>query len=228
MPLSFDAQAFRDLPSTGGTFTIVPVGTPRAIAVLIAQSASSSDLVSSVTYGGATLTRIGGFGQDTSTELGAAYGYFKGSGVASSGTVNVVLTAGGTATAWAVTLTSSQGVAAEVVTSGTQGENRANPSLTLATSATDSGIAFGVLFSGQASPADATIAAGSGYTKLTGSSAGGRAFSAAAACAEYGAKSGANVVVDWTVSADDVAFHAMFVREIPSVPPTVNSAIFIP
>lgn len=227
MPAAFDAQAFRDLPATGGTFTITPVGVPRGIAVLIAQNATSTDLVTSVSYGGGTLIRFG-FAQDTANEPGATYGYFRGYDVAASGTVNVVLTAGGTATAWALTVTNNQGTATVLSTAGTQGENRANPSVTLATGGTANGVAVGVLFSGLASPADATIAAGSGYTKLTGSSAGGRTFAAQAACAEYGAKSGANVDCGFTSSTDDAAFVAGFIDEIVSPIPDVNFVPYSP
>ncbi len=222
MPVAFDAQAFKDLASTGGTFTIVPVGVPRGIAVLIVQNAVSTDLVTAVSYGGGTLTRFA-FATDTVTEPGAAYGYYRGDTVAASGTVNVVLTAGGTATAWAATFTANQGTVTQITTVGSLNEDHTNPSVTLATGATANGVAIAALYSGLGAPTNAT--AGVGFTKLTGSATGGRQFTASCGCAEYQALSGANVTAGFTAASDDCAFVAAFVQEVVSPISEVN---FVP
>lgn len=215
MAVALDAQSFKDLAGTGGTFTHSPVGgTPQGIAVLLASNAATTDTVTAVSYGGAALSRVAFMSGGAASEPGAAYLYFKGSGVASSGTVNVITTTG-TSTAWAVTVdalkdTEFGGTATVTSTS------LANPSGTVTVTAGLSlGMMVGVLFSGANAPASNAV--NSGYTALTGSAAGGRDFGSQSAVAAYGAKAsaGSPVAMGWTNStADDVALIVGLIREI--------------
>jgi hypothetical protein len=221
--VSFDAQAFRDWTGTGGTFTLTPVGVPRGIAVLIAQAPLATDQITSVSYGGSTLTRVptNGFATVGDAEPGASYMYFRGTAVPTSGTVNVV-SAAGTFTAWGVTVTANQ-ANTEIAASGkTNGAAVTNPAVTLATSSADDGVAVGVLYSGQNAPS--SIVADPGFTALTGSAAGGRDFGLMSAGAEQGRRSGANAVVSWTVGSDDACVCAALIREVaPAVQPPVTN-----
>ena len=53
MPVTYGTAFFRDWTGTGGTFTLTPVGTPKGIAVLVAQGTQSgADLVTGANWGG--------------------------------------------------------------------------------------------------------------------------------------------------------------------------------
>lgn len=186
---------------------------------MIAKQASP-DLVTGVTYGGVAMSLVNGE-VVSGAEPGRCYVFFLGSGIP-TGAQTVVM--GGTATVyqiWSATLTAASDT--EVAASGTQtSTSAANPSITLATVAAYTGIAFGVCFSGQNAPSSLT--AGSGYTKLSGD----RDFGSTSATAEYGAKSGASVVVNYTATAEDVAFVAAAVRELGGAIPMLVTAPYLP
>ncbi len=227
MSVEFDAEQFRTLTPTGGTWTHAPVGPSRGLAVLIAQTASATDLVTGVSFAGATLTRVtNGFAADTVTEPCASYLYFKGT-VAASGTVNVVKTAaaGSTICAWSWSFTGNQ-AQLEFVSAATVGDDTLNPSVTLTTTSGDSGMGLSVFSSGLAAPTSMTPPAG--FTSGTGSDAGGKDWGANCAAAAYGRLSGANAVLGWTASSDDTAMIAAFIREVApgtSTFPLVNMAV---
>lgn len=229
MAVGFDSQSFKDLTGTGGTWTHTPVGTPRGFIVGIAQTAGSRDVINSVSFGGATLTRVAtnGYATTSGGEPGQAWLYFKGTGVAASGTVNIVAsTLGGTMTGWAVAFTANQAWTEVAASALANGSTVANPAATIHATSGDSGVAFGVMFSGVDVPSSAAVI--SGYTALTGSTTGGRDFGSQSAVAAYGLSSGATISVGWTASGDDVAVCAALVREVvPSIGtmPIVNSAV---
>ncbi len=218
MAASLNSVAFRDWTGTGGTFTIPTTGTPKGVIVGIAQNTLTTDQITSVTWGGGTMTRItsGTCGGET----GRTYLYFRGSSVASAGTVNVVSVAG-TFTAWAAAVDAYQ-VDTELASFGTfHSDAVANPSVTLATTSSDFGLAFAVLFSGVNAPSG--IVAGAGM----GTIATGRDFGTQSAAAEQGAGGGANEIVDFTVAAASSAMCAALVREVPPVFPIVNAALAV-
>ena len=216
----FDAQSFLDFTTTAnGSWTHTPVtATPRGVVVLIAQNVVSTDLITGVTYGGVAMTRIAtdGLAQDTVGEPGAAYAYFLGSNVPTGAqTVAVTVSSGTDAkTGWAVTLSgdSNQAIAA----SGKIQVDTLNPSVTLATDGYFDGVCLSVFFSGLNAPTDGTITAGTGYTKLTASAAGGRDFGTESACAQYASGlKGASIVCGWTAASDDCAMIALAVKRSP-------------
>ncbi len=230
MTVAFDAEQFRTLTPTGGTWTHTCVGASRGLAVLIAQTADATDLVTAVSYAGATLTRVtNGHVADTVTEPCGSYLYFKGT-VALSGTVNVVKTAstGSTVCAWSWSFTGNQ-AQLEFVTAGSIGVDTANPSVTLPTTAADSGFALSVFSSGLAAPDTTTIVTGAGFTRGTGTDPGGKDWGANCAVAQYGYFTGANIAVGWNTAAvsDDCAMIGAFVREVaPAIStfPDLNAA----
>lgn len=216
MPLAFNAQSTLDFTSSNSWSHSGASSGVVAAVVFIAQTAVSTDLISGVTYGGVSMTRVptDGLAQDAAGEPGAAYAYTLLTSVPQgTQTVAATVSSGTDAkTGWAMTFTG--GASCRIAASGRVQGDVANPSVTLGTAANFVGFAMSVLYSGLAAPADATIAGGSGYTKLTGSASGGRDFGNQAATAEYGAKSGANVACGWTASSDDVAMCALAIEEI--------------
>lgn len=230
MAVALTAQSFKDYSaSTGGTMSHTPSGTPRGIAVLIVSNAATTDVITSVAWGGATVSRIAFMSGGAGSEPGAAYLYFKGSAVAASGTVNIV-SASATYTAWAVSMTANQ-AGTEICGTATQtSTSLANPSATvIATAAGFAGVGVGVLFSGANAPA--SNVPNSGFTALTGSASGGVDFGSQSGCAAW---TGAQVTsqllsVGWANStADDVAEIAALIRETPpsqALFPTVNAAV---
>ncbi len=192
---------------------------------MLIASATITDVVTAVSYGGATLTRTSLITGGVGSEPGAAYMYYKGTAVASSGTVNVVCT-GGTATAWAVTVTANQAWTQTAGTATITSTSLANPSGTITPSQGFSGLAVGILFSGQNDPS--TITTNSGYTALLGSAAGGRDFGSQSGAALQGLAAGNNPVsVGWVQTADDVAAVVGLIQEVAPtvVPPDVNAAL---
>jgi hypothetical protein len=226
MAVSFDAQAFKDWTGTGGTVAITPVGVPKGVIVGIAQAPLATDQITSVTWGGAAMTRVAtnGFGTTSGGEPGACYLYFLGSAVAATGTVNVVSTAG-TFTAFGITVTANQAWTHIAASAKTSASTVTSPSVTIPSVSSDDGVGFGVLFSSWDAPSSNTV--GAGLTAVTGSAAGGRDFGSQSASAEFGRKSGANVSMGWTTSAGSAAVVcAALVSEIPPTvqPPNVNFA----
>ncbi len=232
MAVAFDAQNFKDFSaSTGGTWTHVPVGTPRGLAVLICSNAATTDVITSVAYGGGTLSRISFISGGAASEPGASYLYFRGTVTAASGTVNVVATSS-TFTCWSVSMTANPNTELNFAGTATvTSTSLANPSGTATVPQGSDGLAVGILFSGANAPATNVINAG--YTALTGSAAGGVDFGTTSGCAAQGKLAGpiSSFALGWANStADDVAAIVGLVQEKPPtvLPPTVNAAIAVP
>lgn len=214
----FDTFNTGDITSTG-SFTLTPNGHVEAVAALIVQNASSSDLISGVTHGGVALTRIpvNGFAQDTSGEAGAAYLYLLNSGVLQGAQTLEATVASGTNAkrVWGVTINSVGRV--KITDSGKVEGDTANPSVTFATAAPWTGLALNVCFSGQNAPGSLT--AGAGYIKLGG----GRDFGSQSAVAEAGSLAGASVASGWTATSEDVAMIALALQAMGWVPKVMTS-----
>lgn len=190
------------------SWTHTPSGTPVGVLLFLVQSGTTNDRVTSVTYGGVPMSRVRYVADASSpTELGASYVYVLGSGVPSGAQSVSVTNTGGEFATWTVTFTGTTNLG--VSASASTGVLGANPSLTMPTNADFAGIAYACSFSGQVL---ASITAGSGYTLQAGSVATGHAFGASSsAIFMSGAKTGANVVADYTCVSDDVAFIAVAV-----------------
>lgn len=213
MAVAYDAQSYLTFTSTN-SWTHTPVGAPRAVVVMIAQTVSSSDLVSGVTYGGVAMTRVT-TAADTVTEPGRVYVYHLGAGIPTGAqTVAVTVSSGTDAKiGWCVTGTAAADTIVEDW--GVVENNVANPSVTLATAAAFDGLVTNVFYWGGA---DASPTATGSATKLTGPDAGGRDFGNQGAMASYVASSGASRTSGWTSGTDDVAMAAVAIGETPTGP----------
>ena len=222
MALYFDKESTLDFTTTAnGSATHTPVGTPRGVLVLIAQNVTASDLISGVTYGGVTMTRLtNGFATDAATEIGAVYAYYLGAGIPTGAqTVAPTVSSGTDAkTWWCMTVTAKGDT--EVAASGVLNGDQTNPSITLATVPGFQGITFAIQWSGVNTPTSMT--AGAGYAKFAHATSGGRDFGTQTACAEWKQSTGANVIANTTTGADDCAFCAGAIRE-KILPTTFNN-----
>lgn len=213
MALAFDAQSSFDL-TTSASNTHTPVGTPRAVLVGIAQENGQVDAISGVTYGGVAMTRVtNGWANINSAEVGNAYLYFLGSSIPTGAqSVSITVSTGAQAkTAWCLTFTASADT--EVAASAQLSATQTNPSITLGTTAGFTGIAAAILWNAANNPA--TNAVGSGYTATTNV----KDFGADGGLMEYGAKSGASVVVDFTNgTSEETAMVAAAIQEQAAAP----------
>lgn len=210
MAAAYDAQSSLNF-TLSNSFTHTPTGTPRGVLVLIAENTTGTDDVTAVTYGGVAMARTtNGFIADTVGEPGSAYAYFLGAGIPTGAqTVAITNTGGLDKTAWCITVTANADtrVAADQKANG----DVANPSVTIPTVAGFAGFVGAVLFSGQNAPG--SITAGTGYTLLTAT----RDFGNQSAVAERSdTRTGANVVANFTATAEDSALIGVAVEEIPS------------
>jgi len=231
MALAFDVATFNS-GAGDRSFTHTPSGTPRAVAVVIAAADNTlggqavNDTVDGVTYGGVALTRVLRAVDPSTTEGGSAYLYFLGESVPTGARTVVVdddaTMANVTYGVWVLTFTAASDVAV-AATKITEGDV-ANPSATIPTLAGYSGIVVAGLYSGINDPDE--IAIGAGYTRLAGSQATGQDFGVMSAVCVHGAKSGANVVADFTALSNDVALVAAALAESSAqTPPYANVTI---
>ncbi len=211
MSVAEDVVSFRSFTEAVNTTTHTPVGTPVGVLVFIAQNLSTVDRITSVTYGGVPMQRVRFIADATGAgDLGAAYVYILGSGVPSGAQSLVITNTGGTDAAWCITFTGTTRLG--ISASASTGVTVANPSLTLPTNADYDGIVYAVAYSG--APL-ASVSAGSGYTAIAGSAAGGHDFTTSSAILESDGLAGANVVASYTCVSDDVAFIAVAVTSPP-------------
>jgi hypothetical protein len=97
MAVAFDAVSSSGVPATGNlSFTHTPVGTPRAIIVMVVQATGLTDEVTDVTYGGVTMTEMTGSPLSfDATRDSVIYAYFLGSSIP-TGAQTVAVTVNGT------------------------------------------------------------------------------------------------------------------------------------
>lgn len=193
------------------TLSFTPVGTPRGITVVIAHGAVSTDLITSVTYGGVAMARIG-TAVDTAGEAGRVYTYFLGASIPTgTQTVSIVHT-GSADVKWACVQSVTAAADTEVVTSAVlQAGNQADPQIALNTVATES-LRNSILYSGLPTPTtDLTVLSGM------------EAISAAntvdfgAFCALFGEQTTAgsgSFTIGYTALTDDVAMSAIAIQEV--------------
>ena len=192
---------------------------PEGVVVMLVHGTESTDLVSSVTYGGVAMTRIQS-NTDTATEAGRTYIYFLGSGVPTgTQTVSVDLTSGTTTDIFGISYTLDGAGNLEVVGRGGINENAANPSVTLGYGGRTC-MAFSVLYSGLTDQTGITT--GANCTKDSTTDLSGN-FTCAV---EHQTTAGsADFAIGWTSSTDDVAYSAISVSEKAWPVPNVNDAV---
>lgn len=140
------------------TFTHTPTGTPKGVLVFIDHGAVSTDLITSVTYGGVAMTRVR-TAADTATEAGRVYVYFLGANVPTGAqTVSIVHT-GSADVKHAVSVTLTADADTYVTNVGVLQEDQANPTITQDPDARKA-IHYSVIYSGLPNVSDLTMAAG--------------------------------------------------------------------
>src|SRR5512136_374162 len=201
MALAFDKISTVSTGTSSWSFNHTPVGTPRAVVVLIAENASTGDVISGVTYGGTAMSRVT-TDADTSGEPGRVYAYFLGTGIGTGMKAVAITVATGTTAKAAVCITAT--AAYDTALAGTTGYastngDQADPSLSITGIGSGTpALGFGAFFSGLNNP---DMTAGSGYTQATYD------YGTKSCSFEYANNptSGGNVTVNWTASSDDVA-----------------------
>lgn len=138
------------------TFNVTPQGLPCGIVVTAVHGTSSTDHISSVTYGGVALTRVQR-NTDTATEPGAAEIWFLGSGSIPTGTqtVSIDLTSATTDDFQFTCIALYANGQMECIATGGVNEDAANPSVTLAYRG-KTALAIGALYGGGAAPTSFT------------------------------------------------------------------------
>lgn len=201
-------ESVRTLTTDPYTFNHTPAGTPRAIVLAAVHGTSSTDHISSVTYGGVSMTRIVR-ATDTATEPGAAELWFLGSGIPTgTQTVSVDLTSATGDDFHFVILDFEGDEDMEVVDFDSVNENATNPSVTLQYPDDRTCIAVAALYGGGAD--------GSAFTPSTGNETVhdhdlGAFYSEV--IRQTRASTGGTWAIGGTSAADDVAFVALALAE---------------
>ncbi len=224
MTVAFDAytksaQFLEDVYPSPFTYTHTPVGTPKGVVVMVVcwPTDGGYDLVSGVTYGGVSMTRIQA-AWDTATEEGCAYLYFLGSGIP-TGAQTVAIQEVDNGIVYpkkvAVTVTVTASGDTEVADSDKVENDIADPSATL-TANGRSGMAFAAMFSGLGSAA--TAAASCTMIDSHNFDSGGARY---ADWVRITTATSSNQTVGFTSTSDDVAFVAALISEASA--PTVTA-----
>lgn len=219
MAVAFDAytksaQFLEDVYPLPYSFNHTPSGTPKGVVVMVVcwPTDGGYDLVSGVTYGGVTMTRVQA-AWDTATEEGCAYLYFLGSGIP-TGTQAVAIQEVDNGIVYpkkvAVVATVTASGDTVVADSAKVENNIANPSATL-TANGQSGMAFAAMFSGL--NAAATAAASCTLIDTHNYDGGGARY---ADWVRITTATSSNQTVGFTSASDDVAFVAALVSEAPA------------
>ncbi len=208
MSVAFDAaSALRQGFGMSSTHAHTPVvGTPTAVYVLISVN-SINNLITGVTYGGVAMTLVGRF-----VNGGAAQEliYKLESGIP-SGTKNVVVTSSNWEDWYVVCFSVTSATPVEVLQTASlnaPGAQTTNPSVVLATASGFDGLVMAIA-------RNSGHTAGSGYTLVTPAAS-------PSATAEYGVKTGANVVADFVTGLN---FPYMAAVAVGSPAPTSSKKI---
>ena len=211
MAIAFDAFS-NSAQGTGNlSWTHTPVGTPRGVIVGIIQvtgGPAPSDQVSTVTYGGTSMTEVAGSPlAQSGGEPSMIHMFFLGASIPTGAqTVAVTVTGANQKIACAVTVTAGQDTSVVDTDATITSTSQANPSATLALG----GITCfcGEVFqSGQNDP--------TGITPLTNWTARmeNDFGTEQGACYTYDTISSTDVTMGWTQSADDACCIGIAVRE---------------
>jgi len=229
MAVAFDAAtaSVRNGDTTDPwTFSHPPVGTPRGVVLLISQKPATASDIDTITYGSASMSRVGSVYSDTAGETGTSEIWFVGSSIPTGTqtvTINFVTTSP-TDDYLFTCCTVTASADTEVIDSDGISENAANPSVTLSYSG-KTAIAFATAFIGGADPAN--LAWNANMTGLGTADFGARA----ATSARQTTPGTADFDAGGTMSTDDLAFAAVAISEVVSggatVTPTVGAAAFV-
>lgn len=217
-----DAVHDASTTSSAGTgdlsFTHTPSGTPTGVCVIILQAGSSSDQVTSVTYGGVAMTRHFQVSTTFGAISGRKYVYFLGRDVP-TGAQTVAVTVSGAATKQACAMTVTGGTESEIDSVGSNSGTGTNPAtgITLRRRA--------LLFAGLMTDLDdpSLVSPGGGMTQISETDLGTEVTAFARAIAQ----SPSVLSVGWTAGTSGWSVVAVAIRatsyrfwgEVSSFPP---------
>lgn len=210
MTIAFDTTSNVAVSTGNLSWTHTPVGTPKGVIVLISQNAAAGDQVTSVTYGGVSMTEVAGspLAKNLGDEDGALYGYFLGTGIP-TGAQTVFVTVSVATNRRAVCYTVTAATDTEVEdTTATDLNAVANPSVNVTLGGTGAFVA-GVMHSGQD---DITsIASAAGCTDVLEHDHG-------STCSVWNRRTNietgsGNFAVGWTATIEDSGILAVAIRE---------------
>lgn len=208
MTVAFDAVT----AGTGtGTISVThtPVGTPKGVLLLLVQYVSATAQVSTVTYGGVSMTQVSTSPADGTglTDAGMTYAYFLGSGIP-TGAQTVEVTVSNSANKRFNVFTITGAADTEVVDSeAVVTDSVANPSTTLSLGGRDSWVAVGF---GNEHNAVPSISPLSGWTD-TGEVDFGLSV---AGYYRYNTVSTSDVTAGYTATANDSWMMAVAISEV--------------
>lgn len=219
MTVAFDAWTPSDnsgsanfTTTSPATFTHTPVGTPRAVLVFIGENAASADVITAVTYGGVSMTRVptNGLAQDSAGEVGAIFCYFLGSSIPTGAQTVSITHTGSADVKFPVCITLTAAADTEIGASGKLEGDQADPQIALDTGATES-LRFAAVHSGQN-----TLGNLSPVTDVSATLSSAR-FDYGSQVALIGrqtsAASSGSFTIGWTALSEDVAMVAVAVQE---------------
>lgn len=212
MTIAYDAVSSLSFTGdvTAGLWVHTPVGTPKAVIVLVGMNTSLVDQIASVSYGGVAMTEVSlspllGSAGD---EDGMVYGYFLGSGIP-TGAQDILVDTTSTAGKRGVAITCTAAADTAVDTTNTLDAVQANPSLVLATTASTATFIAAMLHTGLNAVGD--FDKGADYTQLYENDLG-----TVCVGAQYRTTNGAggNITVDWVAAgSDDAHVLAVAIKE---------------
>lgn len=160
MAIAFDASSEGNYAAGSFTWTHTPVGTPKGVFVGVVLFGDNTDNITSVTYGGTTMTRSNTVVSGTTFRT---WGYFLGASIptgAQSVVVNLTGAPGGNMWGSAVSVTAGAGKNTQLAGTGS-GTSTANPPTTTITGISGASYGFGVDGSNTTSE---SATAGTGFT----------------------------------------------------------------
>lgn len=207
MAIAYDAFT----SNAGGTgdysFTHTPVGTPRGVIVYCIFNGAAIG-ITGITYGGVAMAETANSPASNLTgELGASHCFFLGSGIPTGAQTVAIDVPLGTEVSVAGCITLTAGNDTSVVTTGKfESNNQMNPSLTLSLGGVSSFCALGA-WSGQGAVGNITPL--TGWTDRFENDFGNQV----GVVYTYDTIGTADVTAGYTAGGDDVALHALAVRE---------------
>lgn len=210
MSIAFDAASSFGHSTLHLEWTHTPIGTPRGVIVQVVETLNvGADNVTSVTYGGVTMTRITGATviQASGFDMGAVYTYFLGSNIPTGPqTVYVTVASGSSKVGIAYTVTADADTAVDCVAT-LDSTGVTDPSVTL--TALHECFVVGALHSGQNDVADVSV--GANYTEVYEDDF---SISIGSFVRKTTLGSVGNIIVNWTMPSEQAAIAAIGINEL--------------
>lgn len=221
MALAFDASSESLVAVTSRTWTHTPVGTPRGVFVGVVINSFTgttvADSITSVTYGGVTMSLIGSVEDLGSGANGKALLYFLGTSIPTGAQSVVVTKSGTTEDTWGAAVTVTAGADTEGAGTIFGTAVNSSPSVTI-TGIAGASYGFGVIWSDLNAPT--SITAGSGHTKRQDVDFGAESAAIESSTSE---NASGNLTIAFTAASNGGAFVGMAIQEISSGPANLKT-----